>query len=229
MHSPRPLPLTGQPANEPGRKRKNARRAMRLAVEMHRGHGPSRHQTRATILDLSRGGMLFECDSPLSRGEWVDVELPLAGLCRIEIIWAADLLYGCRFEYELADAAVFAAHTAGARSHNVDKPDAELARSLVNARQRTGLSLEALARKLGVSKQTVWFWEKGRHSPTPDRLRALHEVLGLLHASTQGIATDSDGKSSATGPLTRLVTKAKEDIAAAAGTSTDRISITIAY
>lgn len=168
--------------------------------------------------------MLFECNSPLSRGEWVHIELPMVGRCRAEIIWAADLLYGCRFEYELADAAVFAALAAGTRTHDSDNPDSELAKSLINARQRAGLSLEALARKLGVSKQTVWFWEKGRHSPTPDRLRALHEVLGVLSN-----ATVSGGEAAGAWPLTQLVTKAKADIAAAAGTSADRISITIAY
>lgn len=52
-------------------------------------------------------------------------------------------------------------------------------------RNLKGLSLEALAKQIGVSYQTVQHWERGRHYPKPDKLPALSALLDLSPALIQ--------------------------------------------
>jgi transcriptional regulator with XRE-family HTH domain len=47
------------------------------------------------------------------------------------------------------------------------------------SRERAGMSQEALAEALGVSRQAVSKWEMGAAVPTPENLKALSEVLGV--------------------------------------------------
>jgi len=47
-------------------------------------------------------------------------------------------------------------------------------------RQKLGFSQEALARKLGISRQTVYLWEKGTYRPSPlalDKLKLIESEL----------------------------------------------------
>jgi transcriptional regulator with XRE-family HTH domain len=46
-------------------------------------------------------------------------------------------------------------------------------------RQQRGLSLAGVARELGVSKVTVWAWEKGKCRPQPARIPALATIYGV--------------------------------------------------
>ena len=54
-----------------------------------------------------------------------------------------------------------------------------IANRLVELRQSLGLSQEALASSLGVSRQAVSKWERGESSPDTDNLIALAELYGL--------------------------------------------------
>lgn len=54
-----------------------------------------------------------------------------------------------------------------------------LALMLRNLRFESGLTLDQLAHAIGVSKPTVWGWEKGRCTPTPDKLGAIAKALGV--------------------------------------------------
>ena len=54
-----------------------------------------------------------------------------------------------------------------------------IANRLVELRQSLGLSQEALAASLGVSRQAVSKWERGESSPDTDNLIALAELYGL--------------------------------------------------
>ncbi|WP_242640622.1 helix-turn-helix domain-containing protein [Streptomyces kasugaensis] len=61
---------------------------------------------------------------------------------------------------------------------------------LVALRERTGLSKAELARRIGVSTRMVFFYEQGRHTPTPQRLQrmaaALHCDVGELTGVLRG-------------------------------------------
>lgn len=50
---------------------------------------------------------------------------------------------------------------------------------LVQLRKEKGLSQEALAAKLGVSRQAISKWERAEASPDTDNLIALAEIYGI--------------------------------------------------
>ena len=74
-----------------------------------------------------------------------------------------------------------------------------ISKNLIRLRKRAGLSQEALAEKIGVSRQTVAKWESGESAPDiqhADRLAELFNVNldDLLHASLTGDRVPPQGK-----------------------------------
>lgn len=57
--------------------------------------------------------------------------------------------------------------------------DTERGRRIRQARERAGMSQEALAERLGVSRQAVSKWEVGASEPGPENLRALSGLLKI--------------------------------------------------
>ena len=55
----------------------------------------------------------------------------------------------------------------------------EIANKLVNLRKSSGLSQEALAEKIGVSRQAVSKWERAESSPDTDNLIALSKLYNV--------------------------------------------------
>ena len=55
----------------------------------------------------------------------------------------------------------------------------EIAERLAARRKMAGLSQEALAEKLGVSRQAVSKWERSESSPDTDNLIALAQLYGV--------------------------------------------------
>lgn len=87
--------------------------------------------------------------------------------------------------------------------------DLAMAQRLVNRRKAAGLSQEALAAQLGVSRQAVSKWERSESSPDTDNLIALAALYGvsldeLLYGEA---ASDADGSEDGS---TETVDEAKE-------------------
>ena len=55
----------------------------------------------------------------------------------------------------------------------------EIAQRLAKRRKETGLSQEALAEKIGVSRQAVSKWERSESSPDTDNLISLAKLYGV--------------------------------------------------
>jgi len=75
---------------------------------------------------------------------------------------------------------------------------------LHEARSRAGLSMSEIARRLGVSPQSVQQWESGTTTPRPQRIRDLAALLGvtegyLLGAGEELAAAAEAGALDATG------------------------------
>lgn len=51
--------------------------------------------------------------------------------------------------------------------------------ALERRRKAAGLTIVQLAKRLGVSKQTVWQWEANRTQPSPEMYPKLAEVFGI--------------------------------------------------
>lgn len=87
--------------------------------------------------------------------------------------------------------------------------DLAMAQRLVDRRKAAGLSQEALAAQLGVSRQAVSKWERSESSPDTDNLIALAALYGvsldeLLYGEA---ASDADGSEDGS---TEMVDEAKE-------------------
>ena len=99
--------------------------------------------------------------------------------------------------------------------------DLAMAQRLVNRRKAAGLSQEALAAQLGVSRQAVSKWERSESSPDTDNLIALAALYGVsLDELLYGEAADSadDSKNSSVG-TEASDDKAEEDEDSADNTS----------
>ena len=65
------------------------------------------------------------------------------------------------------------------RQSALPNPSSEALGSRLNRlRREAGLTLAEVATSLGVSKPTVWAWEKGKARPLPERMVAIAEALG---------------------------------------------------
>ncbi len=64
---------------------------------------------------------------------------------------------------------------------------------LATLRERAGLSKAELARRIGVSTRMMFFYEEGRHTPTPQRLQKMAEALRCDVEELTGVRRGEEG------------------------------------
>ena len=172
--------------------RRHARRTLNLNTS---GVVENGSPANVTIHNLSAAGLLIETDLELVPGDRLAIGLPDVGPVGAEIVWVSERLYGCAFEQALGEAALAASQLAanpaqiGARVEEpaqAPEPARGFAVSgqsfgarLNRLRREKSLTLDQVANALGVSKPTVWAWEKGKAKPIPERIEGIAEVLGV--------------------------------------------------
>lgn len=164
--------------------RTSPRRALMLATSGRLGDGA---EANVTVHNISAAGLLLETALELSVGEALALDLPEAGPVDAVIVWRSEQLYGCAFEQALGSAALAAAQLRSQpppaplrlESGPSDGVGPAFGPKLHRLRRERGLTLADVADALGVSKPTVWAWEKGKARPVPERLTAIAEVLGV--------------------------------------------------
>jgi len=125
------------------------------------------------------------------------------------------------------------------------EPPREFAQQLRSLREAQGLSVRSLANLLGVSKVTVWKWEKGDSRPRPRFIVPLARALDIAPAQLclpeaatvvlpdplDGDTTDGLEPLSAdqARTLPEVIDRAKRMIAAASGVGPKNITISIEY
>jgi transcriptional regulator with XRE-family HTH domain len=98
---------------------------------------------------------------------------------------------------------------------------------------RKGLSLVELARRMKVSRPTVWSWETGKSTPRRSKSEALLEALGVPEDELFGpsaLSQYSSSKAETSGrseTLRNTIHEAKERIADAIGTSAEKVTVII--
>lgn len=204
-------------------KRGSARRSLMLET---RGAFEGGLETNVLVHNASATGLLVESRVALEPGELLEVDLPEAGKVLASVVWASGELYGCEFERPVSPATLSAAELRSAVGESVDfatRHDPRLGETLGHRIQRLrkerGMTMAQLAEQLSVSKPTVWAWEHGKARPVEHRLDALAQVLG---AEREELVPGSG-----TVALSQLVEESRMRIASEAGTTPDRIRISI--
>lgn len=216
------------------------RRALRLETSGSVEGGPA---SNVTVHNISAAGLLIESDLSLDVGEVLALDLPEQGTVGAEIVWQSGRLFGCAFEQALGEAALAAAQlrggtpvippTAPASGAHTTAPGTpsdigagkraslgvSLGAKLNRLRRGQGLTLAQVADALGVSKPTVWAWEKGKARPLAERLDAIAAVLG--------VASEELTESSAGSPGGAVVGESRERIAQAYGVDPQSVRIMI--
>lgn len=164
-----------------GDARRTERRALFLEVS---GTLPGGLETNVLIHNASPAGLLLETQAALAVDEKLVLDLPEAGAVRAVIVWQSGALFGCAFEQPLDARALAALQLRSSKPANavgapLEAPPEPLGAKLNRLRRERGLTLAQVAEVLGVSKPTVWAWEKGKARPLPDRIAPIAEVLGV--------------------------------------------------
>jgi transcriptional regulator with XRE-family HTH domain len=213
LGSPTPGKTGDSTSNSPNDSQRAAlRRALRLEAS---GLAPDGAEANVTIHNISAAGLLIETALDLATGEQLALDLPEAGIVVAVIVWRSERLYGCAFERALGPAALAAAQLQSAAlaaaqlqgfapgapptaSFPQRAPAAAqdpLGTRLNRLRREAGLTLADVAAVLGVSKPTVWAWEKGKARPLPERIGAIAAALGVtpdVLAEAPGAASSGD-------------------------------------
>lgn len=163
------------------------RRALRLETS---GFVAGSGDANVTIHNISSAGLLIETELDLAEGDELAIDLPEAGAVGASVVWRSEHLFGCAFDEAISPAALAAAQLQGfapgvptqspAAPQPLTRGPAEaLGTRLNRLRREAGLTLADVASALGVSKPTVWAWEKGKARPLPERLDAIAAALGV--------------------------------------------------
>lgn len=219
--------LQGSEAHSGEGQRSDPRRALSLSASGRLGDGV---EANVTIHNLSAAGLLLETALELEVGEELALDLPEAGAVAAVIVWRSEQLYGCAFAAALGSAALAAAQLkslppVAARLAGVEAalPDAfgpAFGTRLNRLRRERGLTLADIAAALGVSKPTVWAWEKGKARPLPERLGAIAEALGVAPEALQISAASHHAPHA-------LVEECRQKLAAALGCAPAAVRIMI--
>jgi transcriptional regulator with XRE-family HTH domain len=161
-------------------KRATARHALRLTADYQQTGG----QAGAVLVhDLSAEGMLIESPQSLAIGSTLAVELPRSGSHDAEVVWSSGRFYGCRFARPLPSgalsAALLKALPAPGTSPRADSRDLPSPDRIAALRQSRGWSMEDVAERLGVSRQSVWYWESGKRHPKRPMVSLIAALYGV--------------------------------------------------
>lgn len=175
------------------------------------------------VHNISQTGLLIETAEELAAGESLSVDLPNAGAVEAEIIWVSGGLYGCVFLDQISSGDLAAAELRADSSIGSgiapSRHSEALGVKLNRLRREQRLTLAQVADQLGVSKPTVWAWEKGKAKPIPERLEAIAQVLNVEPIELTDVAPSEDAE-----PIVR---ESRERIAQIYGVHPDKVRIMI--
>lgn len=197
------------------------------------------------VRDISESGLLLETEEGALLDRSITVLLPEAGEVAAQVIWQGDKLAGCRLQGHLSQVAIDAVRAKGEAAHAEqvasDTPMPRtaartLAARLKQLRMERDLTRAELAERSGISTPSIWAWETGRTVPRLGSLETLAKGLGVAVSELQigsaeglasGDASGSNGYAESGAELADTVANARAQIAALAGVTPDRVSITI--
>lgn len=196
------------------------------------GSQPDGIEANLTVHNISAAGLLIETAVPLAEGEQLALELPEAGAVVATVVWHSERLYGCAFAEPLGPAALAAAQLQGFAPGVPTRPAGPgalagtaasgdgLGARINRLRREAGLTLADIAATLGVSKPTVWAWEKGKARPLPERIDAIAAALGV---APEALAASPPAQRE----INAVIAECRARIAEACGTDPQAVRIMI--
>lgn len=228
-------------------RRSEARRHLLFATTARGSDGETQP---VLVRDISARGLLLETEEGVTLDQTILVGLPEAGDVEAHIIWQGDKLAGCRLDHHLSQATIDAVRATGEAAHAQQPEEAgdapiprsaarTLAARLKQLRLARDMTRAELAERSGISTPSIWAWETGRTVPRLGSLETLAKGLGVPVSELQigigpaalempGLSVGEGGGDLRTARLTELVAASKAQIAVLAGTTPDRVTITIA-
>lgn len=214
-------------------KRAVPRRAVWLETSgFFAGSQPDGIEANLTVHNISAAGLLVETTVPLAEGEQLALDLPEAGAVVATVVWRSERLYGCAFAEPLGPAALAAARLQGFAPGVPTRPAGPGALAGIAAsgdglgarinrlRREAGLTLADIAATLGVSKPTVWAWEKGKARPLPERIEAIADALGV---APEALAASAPARRE----IEAVIAECRARIAEACGTDPQAVRIMV--
>ena len=225
-------------------RRSEARRHLLFATTAVGDDGDSQP---VLVRDISARGLLLETEEGITLDQVVSINLPEAGDVAAHVIWQGDKLAGCRLDGHLSQATIDAVRAKGEAVHaekfETDTPIPRtaartLAARLKQLRLARELTRAELAERSGISTPSIWAWETGRTVPRLGSLETLAKGLGVPVSELQigaaptpaefpALSVGDGGGDLHAARLSELVAASKAQIAALAGTTPERVSITI--
>ena len=231
-------------------RRSEERRHLLFATTARGGDGGSQP---VLVRDISARGLLLETEENAVLDSSIAVNLPEAGDVEAHVIWQGDKLAGLRLDHHLSQATIDAVRAKGEAAHAEQLDEDQdfdsgapaprtaartLAARLKQLRMARDLTRAELAERSGISTPSIWAWETGRTVPRLGSLETLAQGLGVpvseLQIGSAPILAEGAVASSGEGAgdlraarLGELVAASKAQIAALAGTTSDRVTITI--
>ena len=185
---------------------------------------PPGGEVTVIVHNISEQGMVLETDEPFALGEPLDINLPQSGAARATVAWISGRLIGFDFDMPISRIRIDAEQFRNAvsitpvgmnQAHHMESFGLRLRR----LRRALGMSQGELAKLLGVSDPAVCGWELNKSRPKPGRMNALAKLLGVSLADLVREETVT--------PLSTQIASAREAIARTAGTTQDRVRISI--
>ncbi|QSB43850.1 helix-turn-helix domain-containing protein [Tsuneonella flava] len=172
-----------------------------------------------------------------AQGGTIDLCLVDDVVHRAKVVWVNGSMHGCEFDHPLSDTEFqrlpnsFRLGGTALKNEQIDVSQKEtFGERLRRLRTDRAMSQSHLARQLGVSKVTVWNWEKDSSVPRSQSLEQLAEIFRcsvreLLFGGEANTFPDDKEH----GSLREALDFYKTKIATVAGVSTEDVTITISF
>lgn len=187
------------------------------------GERPSGDSHIVQVHNASSTGLLLESGTELTVGDTIAVVLPETGATTAHVVWTSGTLYGCRFDEPISAAALSAAQLRSDAGLELTQAPQTVSESfgsrLQRLRKERGFTLAQLAERLGVSKPTVWAWEKGKARPLESRIAAIAEVFGVPEGQLADVQDNAEAR--------EVLARSREAVARAFGAEPENVRIMI--
>lgn len=189
------------------------------------------------VRSVSRTAIILEIEDKMAQGGAIDLCLVDDVVHRAKVMWVNGSMHGCEFDHPLSDTEfqrlpnTFRLGGTALKNEHSDVSQKEtFGERLRRLRTDRAMSQSHLARQLGVSKVTVWNWEKDSSVPRSQSLEQLAEIFKcsvreLLFGNDPSAFPDEGER----GSLREALEFYKTKIAAVAGVNTEDVAITISF